>query len=161
MAATSAGDVVTPNWLLPSTIPPDSTCRACPHPAPKPALTWKGCLEGLQCATLAVPLDHRRPELGTIAVALARKPATRPKERIGSLLVNPGGPGASGITYLISFATNAGATGAVLNQRFDLVSFDPRGVGASRQVKCLDDELSASSSAGCSRTREPLPNSTG
>jgi pimeloyl-ACP methyl ester carboxylesterase len=63
-----------------------------------------------------------------------RKPATSPSQRIGSLLINPGGPGASGIDWL---AASAPAF-AILNKRFDLVGFDPRGVGRSAPVRCVD-----------------------
>ena len=63
-----------------------------------------------------------------------RKPATTPSQRIGSLLINPGGPGASGIDWI---AASAPAF-AILNRRFDLVGFDPRGIGRSAPVRCLD-----------------------
>jgi pimeloyl-ACP methyl ester carboxylesterase len=108
------------------------------------ALDWKRCkgeltsLAGLQCATLAVPVDPKRPSGATVELALARKPATGPAaERIGSLVMNPGGPGGSGLEFL---ANAAGAFPDSLTKRFDLVSFDPRGVGESDPVRCLDDE---------------------
>ena len=94
---------------------------------------WSSCGNGFQCATLAVPLDYSHPNGETIKLALIRKPATDPAQRIGSILTNPGGPGASGIDFLKSFASSM--TG--LNTRFDLVGFDPRGVGQSTPVRCL------------------------
>lgn len=109
-------------------------------------LAWSTCRNdvaamatlGLQCATLDVPLDHERPDGETIELAVARAKADGPaSERIGSLVINPGGPGGSGIEFLASAAT---AFPEELTQRFDLVSFDPRGVGSSTPVRCIDDE---------------------
>lgn len=92
--------------------------------------------EGLECARLTVPLDYADPEGTTITLGLLRKQAGG--DPIGSLVLNPGGPGASGMA---SAASIAGAvTGSPLGQRFDVVGFDPRGVGASDpQVECLTD----------------------
>jgi pimeloyl-ACP methyl ester carboxylesterase len=81
-----------------------------------------------------VPLDYAHPAAGTIDIALNRKPATDQANRIGSLLVNPGGPGASGVQFVRDDVTAL----KDLNQRFDLVGFDPRGVGQSSPVRCLD-----------------------
>lgn len=90
----------------------------------------------LQCGRVEVPLDYRKPEGRTLQIALMRQPARG--ERIGSLLTNPGGPGGSGL-----FATAATAIGLAkspLTERFDLVGFDPRGVGASvPAVDCYAD----------------------
>lgn len=94
---------------------------------------WSSCGGGFQCATLAVPLDYSHPNGETIKIALIRKPATDPAQRIGSILTNPGGPGAPGIDFLKQFASSMSG----LNTRFDLVGFDPRGVGQSAPVRCL------------------------
>jgi pimeloyl-ACP methyl ester carboxylesterase len=83
---------------------------------------------------VAVPLDYAHPDAGTIGIAISRKPATDPAHRIGSLLTNPGGPGASGIQFLRGEASSMSA----LNTRFDLIGFDPRGIGQSAPVRCLD-----------------------
>ncbi len=106
-------------------------------------LDWDSCEEtaaqiaGLDCATLDVPLDPADPSGQTIELALARLPSTgSASDRIGSLVLNPGGPGGSGIEFLASAAL---AFPEDLTDRFDLVSFDPRGVGASTPVRCLDD----------------------
>jgi pimeloyl-ACP methyl ester carboxylesterase len=99
------------------------------------SITWTDCGGGFQCGTVPVPLDYSHPEAGTIAIALDRKLATDPANRISSLLINPGGPGDSGVQFLrddLSALTD-------LNQRFDLIGFDPRGVGLSSPVICLDD----------------------
>lgn len=106
-------------------------------PTPSPtagAIAWSVCGSGLQCGKLAVPLDYAHPTAGTIDIYLNRKPATDPANRIGSLLINPGGPGASGISWLQGSVDGL----ANLNRRFDLVGFDPRGVGQSSGVVCAD-----------------------
>jgi pimeloyl-ACP methyl ester carboxylesterase len=106
-----------------------------PSPSATPSkIAWTGCGGGFQCGKLTVPLDYAHPSADTIDIALNRKVATDPANRIGSLLINPGGPGGSGITYL----QEAVKQFANLNRRFDLVGFDPRGVGQSSGVTCLD-----------------------
>lgn len=89
-----------------------------------------------QCAVLDVPLDYAEPEGETIPLALIRAKARDKDKRIGSLVFNFGGPGGSGITTL----PGAAAEYAALRDRYDLVSFDPRGVGRSAPVKCEDDK---------------------
>ena len=93
-----------------------------------PQLNWKACQDGLECATAAVPLDYSKPNKGIYHVALIRKVATGPGQRIGSLFTNPGGPGASGVDFV---AATADSLYANLNQRYDIVGFDPRGTGSS------------------------------
>ncbi|MFE0425359.1 alpha/beta hydrolase [Streptomyces sp. NPDC058953] len=88
-----------------------------------------------ECATIKAPLDYADPNGKTIDLALIRARATDPKKRIGSLIFNFGGPGGSGVTTLPAAATDYGA----LNTRYDLVSFDPRGVGRSAPVECEGD----------------------
>ena len=111
---------------------------------PNASLEWATCADEaakmaeLECATLEVPLDHSDPDGETIELALARSASTSSAEdRIGSLVLNPGGPGGSGVEFLASAAAQFPAA---LSERFDLVSFDPRGVGASTPVRCIDDE---------------------
>ncbi|GAA2319536.1 alpha/beta hydrolase [Streptomyces kunmingensis] len=90
-----------------------------------------------QCATMKAPLDWDDPKGSTIGIALIRAKASGNKDRrIGSLIFNFGGPGGSGVTSLPAF----GADYARLRARYDLVSFDPRGVGRSAGVECEDDE---------------------
>ncbi|MFE1313400.1 alpha/beta hydrolase [Streptomyces sp. NPDC058755] len=89
-----------------------------------------------QCATMKAPRDWSDPKGDTIDIALIRAKATGdPSRRIGSLVFNFGGPGGSGVATLPAF----GADYAALNTRYDLVSFDPRGVGRSAPVKCESD----------------------
>jgi pimeloyl-ACP methyl ester carboxylesterase len=93
-------------------------------------LTWKACGEapGVQCATLRAPLDYDRPRGESVNLFIARSPATDQANRIGSLFVNFGGPGAPIADFLQAF----GADGfPALNERFDLIGMDPRGVGQS------------------------------
>lgn len=90
--------------------------------------------KGMKCASMEVPVDHEEPDGATITLALARVPATKPSERIGSLVFNPGGPGGSGLEFL---ASSAALISPDIAERFDLVSFDPRGLGASSPLECL------------------------
>lgn len=95
----------------------------------------------LDCATLVVPLDHARPDGETIELAVARVATADATDRIGSLVLNPGGPGGSGVEFLRSAAI---VMPPEISGRFDLVSFDPRGVGASTAVECdvdFDDDI--------------------
>ncbi|MFE9837219.1 alpha/beta hydrolase [Streptomyces sp. NPDC005551] len=90
-----------------------------------------------QCATMKAPLDWDKPTGDTIGIALIRAGTSGDRsKRIGSLVFNFGGPGGSGITALPAF----GEDYAKLRTRYDLVSFDPRGVGRSAGVKCEDDQ---------------------
>ena len=102
-------------------------------------LDWKPCKTQTRfdCATLDVPLDYNDPSGKTISLALIRKQAGDPSQRIGSLLMNPGGPGGSGVEFLpqVLFAIDSS-----ISDRFDLVSFDPRGVGESDPIVCLTDQ---------------------
>jgi pimeloyl-ACP methyl ester carboxylesterase len=104
-------------------------------------LTWDACVgldpapepdAGLQCATAVVPLDWDAPAGDTIDLALIRRAATG--ERRGSLLINPGGPGGSGVDF-VRDSLDA-AAGPALQERFDIVGFDPRGVNHSTSVVC-------------------------
>lgn len=92
----------------------------------------------LRCARLTVPLDYTKPDGKTITLGLLRRKASDPGRRIGTLFVNPGGPGASGVSAAASLASAVG--GNDLGKRFDLVGFDPRGIGSSEPpVHCLTD----------------------
>ncbi|MCW2665405.1 MAG: hypothetical protein JWN57_367 [Frankiales bacterium] len=102
-------------------------------PRSQPPLSFQNCGGGFACATMPVPLTDADPSKGTVDLAVVRKPARRTAARIGSLVVNPGGPGASAVDYLR--AAYEGLPDAVLD-RFDLVAFDPRGVGRSAPVRC-------------------------
>jgi pimeloyl-ACP methyl ester carboxylesterase len=115
-----------------------------PLPGTVPQLTWAACgltaeatAAGVECATADLPMDHDEPAGALVQVALARVPATDQANRIGSLFVNPGGPGGEYVTYLQE--TGAGLF-ADLNARFDIVAFAPRGVAPSTPaVDCRVD----------------------
>ncbi|RKT53242.1 alpha/beta hydrolase [Saccharothrix australiensis] len=93
-------------------------------------LTWKACHDGLECADLVLPLDYTRPAADRISLHISRRKATDPARRRGILVLNPGGPGGSGITMPKFLAKSAAA--AV----YDLIGFDPRGVGGSTELNC-------------------------
>ncbi len=121
-----------------TTIPPVAVTADVDADPTDPQLEWESCGD-LECATLTVPIDHAEPEGPTIGIAVARAPA-QDDDPIGSLVVNPGGPGASGIDFLRNFAL---AAPNALKDRFDLVSFDPRGVERSSSIDCgwvLDED---------------------
>ncbi len=99
-------------------------------------LTWEPCGDGGECAGLVVPLDYKHPRNGkTVSVALFRVPARDPGQRIGSLLLNPGGPGASGVSFVRAIYD---LLPDELKDRFDVVGFDPRGTGGTIPVDCGD-----------------------
>lgn len=98
-------------------------------------LDWRSC-EGGECATLTVPVDYAKPDGATIGLALLRVPARSTSQRIGSLVVNPGGPGGSGVEYAQAADLIVGAD---VRRRFDVVGFDPRGVGRSAPIECVGD----------------------
>ncbi|MGW3950827.1 alpha/beta hydrolase [Streptomyces sp. NPDC004752] len=100
-------------------------------------LAWRDCgVEGFQCATLKAPLDYAKPGAGDVRLAVARKKATGKGGPLGSLLVNPGGPGGSAVGYVQQFA-GVGYP-AEVRARYDMVAMDPRGVARSEPVECLN-----------------------
>ncbi|MEW1794240.1 alpha/beta hydrolase [Streptomyces niveus] len=114
--------------------------KACPAPsAAEGGGTAPSPLPGgtkWECASMAAPLDYAKPKGATIELALIRAKTSDPGKRIGSLVFNFGGPGGSGVTGLPSFGNDYDK----LRTRYDLVSFDPRGVGRSDPVECKDDK---------------------
>jgi pimeloyl-ACP methyl ester carboxylesterase len=103
-------------------------------------IAWAPCEDDAtaECGTLAVPIDWAKPNGPTFNLALARRKATNPAARIGSLVVNPGGPGGSGVDFVL---LGADYFSPELRSRFDLVGFDPRGVARSNPVLCDLDLL--------------------
>ena len=99
-------------------------------------LTWKSCDDGMQCATAKAPLDWSKPAGASISLALIRHRATN-GHPLGSLLVNPGGPGASGVDFIKNSLTFA--VDKTLESNYDVVGFDPRGVNHSSAIKCYTD----------------------
>jgi len=155
-ATTAAAVVVAVGALLLSPVAAQPAAGRSSPPAGArlavPDLAWRPCgtgFPGTECATATVPLDYDRPNGPTTTIALARVPATAPgptggagdptapgnAPRVGSLFVNPGGPGGSGVGLVL------GGFGKFLADqlggRFDIVGFDPRGVGASDPLHCF------------------------
>jgi pimeloyl-ACP methyl ester carboxylesterase len=127
-----------------SFLPPKVSTRSTPAPAHVAAdlkpfytqtLKWSSCDKGFQCTTASAPMDWKHPEGDQITLALIRHAATG--KRLGSLLVNPGGPGASGVEFVKSSLSYA--VDSRLQSSYDIVGFDPRGVGDSSAVKCYAD----------------------
>ena len=109
-----------------------------PDSAAAATVSWSKChvrSGPFECATVPVPLDYDHPSDQQIAIALTRLPASDPDRRIGSLFLNPGGPGGSGVDLVVG----AGQTlyTPQIRARFDLVGFDPRGIMRSSGLRCL------------------------
>nr|WP_158630256.1 alpha/beta fold hydrolase [Glycomyces terrestris] len=105
-------------------------------------IDWAPCpdvdpAEGVECASIEVPLDYNRPWGEKIEIGLARRQATDPDERLGSILMNPGGPGGSGV----DFVKSGNLLDGEVAERYDLIGFDPRGVNTSTQVLCSEEAL--------------------
>lgn len=124
---------------------------ACSNAAPSeptvPGPTWSGCTpagaaadgRSWECTTIRAPLDHRKPDGESIELAVIRSRTADPARRLGSLVYNPGGPGGSGLDTAAAAATKFHAA----IERYDLVSWDPRGVGSSSPVTCGTTDLPA------------------
>lgn len=102
-------------------------------------VSWEDCGGGFECATVEVPLDYIDPAAGTTELALIRLPAEPGGQRLGSLFVNPGGPGGSGVQFVRQAARFVFSP--QLRASFDIVGFDPRGVGGSGELRCFPDAV--------------------
>jgi pimeloyl-ACP methyl ester carboxylesterase len=100
-------------------------------------ITFQPCGDSLSCATVVVPRDYENPEAGSFGVQIAKRPAGDPANRVGTLMVNPGGPGGSGIEYVRS--ADFLFSPEILD-RFDIVGFDPRGVAESNPIVCFEPQ---------------------
>ncbi|MFF3947671.1 alpha/beta hydrolase [Streptomyces sp. NPDC001902] len=150
LTACAAGDLrQTPAWA-----PAGGAATAAPadlarYYGQKPG--WKACaaVPSFQCATITVPLDYDHPEGGDITLAAIRQRATgNGAARVGSLQMNPGGPGSSAIAYLLG---NVDSFSPAVRAAYDLVAVDPRGVGASTLVDCATDTPAAAPDPGARR----------
>jgi pimeloyl-ACP methyl ester carboxylesterase len=100
-------------------------------------LTWSSCLGGFECANLLVPIDYKKLSKGRFSIKVLKFSARNQGKKIGSLVINPGGPGASGV----NFAYNAEYVfSPEILDKYDIVGFDPRGVGFSAPIHCLTDK---------------------
>ncbi len=117
--------------------------------APKATkINWSPCYQqfgpNFQCATVNVPLDYTRHQGAAVQLAVVRLLASGPGPKIGSILLNPGGPGGSGVDFALFFGPLAGFFwGTEVAGSFDIVGFDPRGVGRSTGVRCFGNEWQA------------------
>ena len=98
---------------------------------PPTSIEWHDCNPLYQCADLKVPMDYDHPSVRSMGISLIRRRAGISSERVGSLLLNPGGPGGSGVRFVL--AADKIFPSEILD-RFDIVGFDPRGVGRSTPV---------------------------
>ncbi len=118
-----------------------------PATAATPSIDWKPCPEsdvaGVDCGSIKVPLDWSKPNGEKITIGLARRKATGPGTRIGAVLLDPGGPGGSGVDF-VKFSQPLTTK---VRARFDQVGFDPRGINTSSQLRCDADLSSASDAA--------------
>ncbi len=130
----------TPTATAPSTPTPTATPTPEPTATPTPEaahtdgeIDWSTCKSSraFECAVVEVPADYRDPEAGSLNIAVNVHRATLANERIGYLLVNPGGPGGSGLELVEAIRSGFSPFAEELVERFDIVGFDPRGVGAS------------------------------
>jgi pimeloyl-ACP methyl ester carboxylesterase len=130
LAAACGSPTPTPTSSSAST--PPALLPAATPPAP---IVWSTCTgnPSFQCGSVSVPIDYQHPGRATLEVAVTRAAALQPAQRVGTLVFNPGGPGESGNQILpVVF----GSLPAAVRQRFDVVSFDPRGTGASDPLEC-------------------------
>ena len=111
-------------------------------------LTWTNCYDTFECTYLRVPVDYSNLNEGQFKLHVLRLKAANQKEKIGSLVINPGGPGASGVDY----AYNAEFIfGPSLLEKYDIVGFDPRGIGGSDPIRCLTNSQTDASFAADSK----------
>jgi pimeloyl-ACP methyl ester carboxylesterase len=101
-----------------------------------PVLDWTSCFGGFQCATARVPLNYQDPDGTKISIAAIRHPATDPAKSLGTLFINGGGP----LEQIDGFPADYQAVPAIIRQRFDIMTFDPRGFGFSTAVRCFPTE---------------------
>jgi pimeloyl-ACP methyl ester carboxylesterase len=136
--------------------PPTATPQVTASAAPGTNADWKPCPEipdtlvgrgaaGMtyDCASVDVPRDWSSPNSGeTYSIAMIRIRSSTQKNRTGSLLINPGGPGGSGIetAVYLSFGPQFGGLPTAVTDKFDIIGFDPRGVGRSDPVKCISSQ---------------------
>lgn len=100
-------------------------------------VAWTDCGGGFQCGTVAVPRDYDHPAAASLSLSLIRLAASDPSKRIGSLVLDPGGPGASGTDFVREGANVLFSKS--IRSRFDIVGFDPRGVNRSAEIRCVDN----------------------
>ncbi|MFD5084022.1 alpha/beta hydrolase [Kitasatospora sp. NPDC058201] len=148
-AATTAAGTPTPTPTPTPTAKPTGAADPALKPFYGQQISWAACAPDaeaaeakidtslMKCGKLHVPLDYADPAGEALDLALIKLPAGKQDQRIGSLMVNPGGPGGSGVEMVKFGAEQFDGT---LHNRFDVIGFDPRGTGGSSPVVCLDDK---------------------
>ncbi|MQS10811.1 alpha/beta hydrolase [Streptomyces kaniharaensis] len=150
-AVTCALALVTGSAVAASAAPADQAPGAAAAEAKVDPVAWTPCNPDpskpdpgvYDCAVYPVPLDYDNPDGEKVGIAMMRRRASDPSKRIGSLFMNPGGPGGSG--YMWATTTRFGAE---VQSRFDLVGFDPRGVARSNPLKCFKTQEEADAVSG-------------
>ncbi len=100
-------------------------------------LNWKSCNSGFECAQFNVPVDYSHLDQQTFTLQVIKHVANNPTKRLGTLIMNPGGPGGSGIQYVLSADSIVSTS---IENVYDLIGFDPRGVNLSQPIRCLNDK---------------------
>ncbi|HEY4898881.1 MAG TPA: alpha/beta hydrolase [Candidatus Nanopelagicaceae bacterium] len=98
------------------------------------SLIWQPCNSGFECTQFKVPVDYNHIDSNTFTLQVIKHDANKPTKRIGSLIMNPGGPGGSGIEYVLSADSIVSTS---IENVYDLIGFDPRGVNLSQPIRCL------------------------
>jgi pimeloyl-ACP methyl ester carboxylesterase len=115
-------------------------------------IKWRTCYDSMLCTDVLVPIDYTNIKLGTFKISVLKHEASNKEDRIGSMLVNPGGPGASGVEYAYQAEY---IVSPQLLALFDIVGFDPRGVGRSAPIRCLTDDQTDANYASDSKPDNP------
>lgn len=135
---------------------------------PPPQLNWSDCYQNVaqqfadlgvryECTDINLPLDYDQPDGVTTRVAMVRLPASDQANKLGSILLNPGGPGGSGIEFALFFGPFAQFVwGPEVAQRFDIIGFDPRGVARSSPARCFPNERAIAAIAPPARFPQTL-----
>jgi pimeloyl-ACP methyl ester carboxylesterase len=139
-AATTAApfSAAPPTTASPSTAAPTTAAPETTGPGTASGIDWEPCEPGFECAKVPVPLDWSDPNGEQIELAVIRYPATNQDERIGSMYFNPGGPGDTGVGFVLDSGAEVSPEWG--DGRFDIVSWDPRGTHGSSPVHCFDDD---------------------
>lgn len=137
-AATDAASVAAIDTATPGSV---ASATPAASASPKPGATvsparWSDCGGGFTCAEVRVPRDYAAPSEGYLNISMVRSAARERDKRIGSLFINPGGPGASGVEFV---RDGVAIFPPAIRERFDIIGFDPRGVNSSTAIRCIDN----------------------
>ncbi len=130
--------IVLAGGLIASLVPAQASATVRLESGPPPRIDWSPCYRGFgafECGMLEVPIDYSNPEKGVISIAVIRLAASDQAHKIGSLFINPGGPGGSGFDFALYIAPYLYTP--EVRARFDIVGFDPRGIARSTALRCF------------------------